>query len=142
MKTKLTAFVITAATALTLTPKSAFAGDKEWAAVGGFLGGLVVGSVIHDARPHRTTTVIVADRGGHHDGRPAGYWKDVSVRTWVPAHWETRYDYGRCVRVYVPGHYAYRTEHVWVSHGRHHGHHHDRGDHCEREVGYGYGYRR
>lgn len=146
MNTKFTALVLTAATALTLTPKSAFAGDKEWAAVGGFLGGLIVGSAINDSRhdsySHRTSTVIVNDRDDRCYDRPEGYWKDVSVRTWVPACWEVRYECGRRIRVYVPGYYAYRTERIWVSFDRHDRRGYDRDDHCDREIGYGYGHRR
>lgn len=49
-----------------------------------------------------------------------GYWKDVSVRTWVPERWVVRHDrWGRPVRYCEPGYYTYRTERVWVdSHDR------------------------
>lgn len=44
-----------------------------------------------------------------------GYWKDVSVRTWVPERWIVRPDrWGRPVRYCEPGYYTYRTERVWV----------------------------
>jgi hypothetical protein len=44
-----------------------------------------------------------------------GYWKDVSVRTWVPERWVVRPDrWGRPVRYCEPGYYTYRTERVWV----------------------------
>lgn len=131
MNTKLTAIALTAATALSFAPKPAYAGDKEWAAVGGLIGGLIIGSAISEARHHdapRTTTVIVRDNDRCDDG----YWREVQVRTWVDGCWETRYDCGRRVRIFTPGHYVYRTDRVWVSCDRH--------DH--RHVSYGYGHRR
>lgn len=145
MKTKLTALVLTAATALALTPKSAFAGDKEWAAVGGFLGGLIVGSAINDSRhdsyPDGSTTVIINDHRDHCDDRPEGYWENVTVRVWVPGCWiEERGRHGRCHRRYVEGHYEFRTDRVWVSFNRHDRRGHDR--HHDRDYGYGYGHRR
>jgi hypothetical protein len=48
-----------------------------------------------------------------------GYWKDVSVQTWVPERYVMSRDrWGRPVRVCEPGHYAYTTQRVWVD-GRH-----------------------
>ena len=53
-----------------------------------------------------------------------GYWKDVTVKTWVPERWFMSRDrWGRPVRVCEPGYYTYRTDRVWVD-GRH-----DRGHH-------------
>ncbi|MBL9216580.1 MAG: hypothetical protein JNG83_13970 [Opitutaceae bacterium] len=132
MKTKIIALALVAATAVSLTPKPALAGDKEWAAVGGFVGGLIVGSVLsdgrHDGYGDRHTTVVV------NHSRPSGYWKEVSVRVWVPGyHVEERGRHGRIYRRYIPGHYECRTDRVWVSYGR---------DHRDREIGYGYGHRR
>lgn len=44
-----------------------------------------------------------------------GYWKDVTVRTWVPERWVVRHDrWGRPTRYCEPGYYTYRTERVWV----------------------------
>ncbi|MBI2518334.1 MAG: hypothetical protein HYV95_15750 [Opitutae bacterium] len=147
MNTKLTALVLTAATALSLTPKSAFASDKEWAAVGGFLGGLIVGTAIndshHDSYPRRTTTVIVNGRGDRCDDRPEGYWKNVTVRVWVSGCWiEERGRHGNCYRRYVEGHYEFRTDRVWVSFNRHNHLDYDQYGDYDREVGYGYGHRR
>ncbi len=59
-----------------------------------------------------------------------GYWKDVTVKTWVPERWVMSRDrWGRPIRVCEPGHFAFTTNRVWVdtSHGPH---------------GYGYGYNR
>jgi len=58
-----------------------------------------------------------------------GYWKDVTVKTWVPERWVTSRDrWGHAVRVCEPGYYTYRTDRVWVD-GRHdNGHHYGRDD--------------
>jgi hypothetical protein len=147
MKIKLTALALSAA-ALSLAPKPALAGDREWAAVGGFVGGLIIGSALnehrHDAYPARHTTVVVArpappavcyapviDRC---DDRPAGYWLRVEERVWVPGYWAVSYDCGRRVRYFVPGHYECRVNRVWVSYDRR-----DHDGYCERDVSYGYG---
>src|SRR3954470_5223084 len=88
MKTKLTALALITVSALSLAPKPAVASDKGLAIVGGFLGGLIVASAINDSHydncPPPRTTVVVADRC---DDRPSGYWKEVSVRVWVPGCW-------------------------------------------------------
>lgn len=63
-----------------------------------------------------------------------GYWKDVSVKTWVPERWITTCDrWGRHVRVCEPGYFAYRTERVWVG---------GRSDHGPRGHAYGYDHNR
>lgn len=44
-----------------------------------------------------------------------GYWREVVVKTWVPERWvHSRDRWGRPVRICEAGHYAYRTERVWV----------------------------
>lgn len=59
-----------------------------------------------------------------------GYWKDVTVKTWVPERWTTSHDrWGRHVRVCEPGYFTYRTERVWVD---------GRSDHGPRGHAYGY----
>lgn len=48
--------------------------------------------------------------------RPAGYWREIVVKTWVPARWVMSHDrHGRHVRFLEPGYFAYRTDRVWVS---------------------------
>lgn len=60
-----------------------------------------------------------------------GYWKDVTVKTWVPERWVASRDrWGRPVRYCEPGYYAYRTERVWV----------DAHDSGYSGRGYAYGY--
>ena len=138
MKTKITALALITATALSLAPKPAVASDKGLALVGGFLGGLIVASAINDSRhddyyPARNTTVVVNERCN--DRGPDGYWKEVSVRFWVPGCWVVDRGYRGCdSRRYVEGHYSCRNDRVWVSN--------DRRDHRDRDVSYGYGHRR
>src|SRR5690606_12644140 len=81
MKTKLIALALAGATALSLTPKPAVAGNKEIAAIGGFIGGLIVGSVINDRHHDSRHSTVIVDH--HHDRGPSGYWKEVTVKTWV-----------------------------------------------------------
>jgi hypothetical protein len=45
----------------------------------------------------------------------SGYWKEIVVNTWVPERWvHSRDRWGRSVRLLEPGHYALRTDRVWV----------------------------
>ncbi len=65
-----------------------------------------------------------------------GYWKEVTVKTWVPERWVVVHNrWGRPERVCEPGHFVYRTDRVWVD-GRN-----DRG-HDHRDYSYGYGHGR
>ncbi len=143
MKNKLTALALITVTALSLAPKPAVANDKGLAIVGGFLGGLIVASAINDGRhdnyPNHHTTVVLSDPNERYDDRGgAGYWKDVSVRVWVPGYWvEERRHHGRSYRSYVTGRYECRMDRVWVAYDRY-----DRNDCDDREVAYGYGHRR
>ena len=146
MKTKITALALSAVTALSLMPQPAKAGDKEWALVGGLVGGLIIGSALNDSHradyPTRSTTVIVNDRNDRCADRDErcddGYWREVSVRVWVPGCWvveRARYSHGCEYRRYVGGHYEFRTDRVWVAYenrGRH-----DR--HDDRRSDYGRG---
>jgi hypothetical protein len=71
---------------------------------------------------------------------PRGYWKEVTVKTWIPERVViNRNRWGREVRVVEPGYYTYRTDRVWVDdrhdNGRHYGH--DR-----RDYSYGYDHNR
>lgn len=121
MKNQIIAFSLITATALTFAPKPAQAGDKEWAVLGGLIGGVIIGNAIsesrHSAYPPPHTTVIVNDR---RDDNRDGYWKTVSVRVWVPGYWvEERSRFGRHHRYYVDGRYEYRDDRVWVAYDRH-----------------------
>ena len=118
MKTKITALLLAAVAALALVPKQAQAGDKEIALIGGFIGGLVVGSAINNDRGYvgYDSQVVVHDYG-RYDRGPRGHWDVRTVRVWVPGFWQTRYEYDRRVQFFVPGHYEMRRERVWVAHG-------------------------
>lgn len=122
MKTKFAALLLAAVAALTLVPKPAHAGDKELAIIGGFLGGLIVGAALddHHVDSHHDTVIVHRDYGRDHSryDRSRGYWDHRTVRVWIPACWEVRYDYGRRVKIYIPGHYEVRRERVWVAYDR------------------------
>lgn len=54
---------------------------------------------------------------------PRGYWKEIVVKTWVPARWVARCDFrGREVRMWEGGYFTYVTDRVWVNFGRDHDH--------------------
>ncbi len=123
MKTIAFVSLLSAAT-LAFTPAPAKAGSDGFAALGGFIGGLVVGHAISDHRPGPPSTgVIVAHRygdrydsrydGGHHERH--GYWDSVRVKVWVPGYWTTCHERGRRISYHTPGRYERRTERVWVS---------------------------
>lgn len=118
-----------AVSALLFAPKPAAAGDKEIAAIGGFIGGLILGSHINHEHHHRPPvveapacpppSVVVYESGGVWDYRP--------TRVWIAPRWIVTYDdCHRPVRRYIAGHYETRHERVWVarrsSHNLH-GHH-------------------
>ena len=130
------------AAALVITPAPAKADSEGVAAIGGFIGGLIVGKIIDGPDHHRhhgsSVSVEVSHRSydrydrdhdryrdrGHHYGhdrhRGHGYWDTVRVKVWVPGYWGTRYEHGCRVRYHVPGRYEWRTERVWIerpSHG-------------------------
>ena len=63
------------------------------------------------------------DRGGPSYGysdrsrreAPRGYWRDVTVKTWIPERWVmTRNRWGRAVRIFEPGYFTCSTTRVWV----------------------------
>jgi len=127
MKKLLIASIVAALSGVGVAPQTAAARDGEvLAALGGFIGGVIVGSHIDDGHLHtsvsyrhvdryRGTRVVVETGRGPH----RGYWKVVSVRTWVPGHWVVRRDeYGRRIRYFERGHYEHRRERVWVAAGR------------------------
>jgi len=143
MKTKLTALALITVTALSLVPRPAQASDRGLAVLGGFIGGVIVASAINDNRHDNysdcnTTVVVNERRDTFRDCRDDGYWRVVTVRNWIPGCWIVeRSHYGRGFRRYVEGHYECRNDRVWVAYDRH-----DRRDHHEREVSYGYGHGR
>ena len=145
MKTKTTAIAFILLLALVARPTPVRAGDEALAALGGFLGGVIVGTVINDRDDHRT--IIVRGGSGRHDrydrydrhdrydrrdsyGRghqPAGRWEYRTVRKWVPGHWTIVRD--RCGdrrRVWNDGYHVRTQIRVWVSFGDRH-----RSDRCD-----------
>ena len=131
-----------AATTFALAPKPAKAGDEAAAAIGGFIGGLVIGSVLdndhdrydrYDRYDNHVGASVVIGTGNRHPYRDGGYWKTVTVRHWVPGYWtNTRDRRGHRVRVFVEGRWEFRTDRVWVSNDRY-----DRYDRRDRRYGYG-----
>jgi hypothetical protein len=130
--------VLAVMTGLAGAPQTAKAGDDEvFAAIGGFIGGVLVASASHDRhdRGHaycefdgcRDRYVIRHDHRGPHRE-----W--VTVRVWVPGRWIVRYDnYGRRERFYVKGRYEHRREYVVVDRNRGRG--------SDRDYGRDYGRR-
>lgn len=130
MKTKLAALALALVTLFALaTPKTAQANDAG-AAIGGFIGGVIVGSVIADQ--HRGPDAVVVE-AGYRDYGPRGYWRDVHTRVWVPGFWTMGRDHwGRPYRHYVEGHYELRRDRVWVSHNDYGRRRYDRYDRHDR----------
>jgi hypothetical protein len=101
------------------TAKASHNNNEAIAAIGGFIGGVIVGSAIHNdhREPERVYSppprVIVEPRYSR------GHWDTVTVRTWVEGRWFVSFDdCGRRIRSWTPGHYEFRHERVWVD-GRH-----------------------
>lgn len=130
MKKLVVASVIAALCGSPLVPSKAHAGsDEAWAAIGGFIGGVVVGTAIHDHDDHGHhghgrhwcppprcggTEIIIRGGGGYRRCAP-GHWEWVRVKVWVPGHWRWERDgCGRRIKVWVPGCHEYRRERRWV----------------------------
>lgn len=111
-------------------PNTARAGDKEEALIGGLIGGLIIGAAIADDDTHVSVGYRTGGHRGHH--RDHGYWKWVSVKTWVPGYYERSCDrHGRYRKVWISGHYTFHKKKVWVDAHRSRGNHrgHDYGNH-------------
>lgn len=127
MKTKILTVTATLATlaALASPAHASNRSDKVAAAIGGFIGGVIVGSHL-DRHDHGPAPVVVCPPEPKVvvvSGHSHGHWETVSTRVWVPARWVVTVDsYGRRVRSRVGGCYETRMERVWVEHG------HGRGD--------------
>jgi len=113
------ASLVAALTGVVGAPKTAHAdGDEVAAAIGGFIGGLIIGSNIDRDHGHRGGHVDV-DVGfevssGRHYHRH-GYWEIRTVRVWVPGRWVVSYDRcGNRHRYFERGHHEHRRERVWV----------------------------
>jgi len=121
---KTIAFVsLLSVTALAFTPAPAKAGSEGVAALGGFIGGLIVGHALSDHRagPPSTEVFVTHRHGDRYDSRydggrheRHGYWDSVRVKVWVPGYWTTCYERGRRISYHTPGRYEWRIERVWV----------------------------
>lgn len=106
------------------------AGKKEWAAVAGFVGGVLVANA---AQGHRTyhrevvyhqpvqhvvyqpaQTVVIR----HTQPAPRGYYEWRTERVWVPGCWVYEpCGYNSRRKVWQPGYYRTVQNRVWVSAG-------------------------
>lgn len=143
MKNIVIASLIAATSGLAAAPQASAKNNEGLAALGGFIGGLVVSTAIHDAnrRPdYRAPApaycpppapayapppppVCEPPREVRYSPPyappvPRGYWEEVQVKTWVSERWVMSRDrWGRPVRVFQPGYYTYTTDRRWVSCG-------------------------
>jgi hypothetical protein len=71
------------------------------------------------AAPVVTAPVGYGYNGYSYNYTPArGHWETVTTKVWVPERWVASRDrWGRPIRVLERGHFAFRTERVWVDHG-------------------------
>jgi len=147
MKTTLKMILMTT-TLLGTGSTRALADDEAWAALGGFVAGVITQAVIEDSRDHQADVRVIIRDYDHRDYRhhrdygdrrdhrcnkhcdhrdrrdhcADGYWKVEHVKIWVPGGWEVGYN--RCgdkIRTWRKGHYVVEKRRVWVAH-------HDRHD--------------
>jgi len=131
MNKLITTSLFAALATLAFAPSPARAGgDEAAAALGGFIGGVIVGSALDNdhhhhgrfedhGRAHVSTRIEVRSRS-HHSHHDHGYWSSNRVRVWVPGVWVVRYDdCGRRFRHFERGHYEHQRQRVWVRTGRH-----------------------
>ncbi len=122
------------------------ADDEAWAAVGGFIAGVITGSAIeHNHNVHTGVTIAVGNTCSiHHRSGCSicyaprrGYWTVRQVRVWVPGCWDVTINHcGDRVRVWRPGRYENHPKRVWVAYdGR-------RYDRPHRDYGRDYGHDR
>lgn len=133
MKTKIVlASFVAALSGLTLFASPAKAGTDFRSNVNL---GLPRPPVVVSGRGHDAPAYGYNNRGGEVCNEPVavaprGYWKDVTVKTWVPARWVVSHDRrGREIRSLAPGYFTYRTDRVWVAYNNH-----------DRNYGGGYSY--
>lgn len=118
MKTKATLIAsaaVIALIALIASPPSAKAGDEAIAALGGFIGDVIVGTLSSDSR-HETAVVIEAGHGSRRDGHyDRGRREHRNDRRYGKSDRNDhsygkgqQSDRGRC------GRWVYRTERRWV----------------------------
>jgi hypothetical protein len=87
--------------------------------------------IVVPARGYGYATPVPSYRDNFPSPAPRGFWKEVSVKVWVPAERVRSHDrHGHLVYSTRPGYFTYRTERVWVADagpGHHGGHSYARG---------------
>lgn len=139
MKTKLILPLVALATlaSFTVPAHASSRSDKAALAIGGFIGGVIVGSHLdkNSSRHHGHVTHVqscpppVSYGHGHGRGhtrviiqhgpsRPSGYWTNVTERVWIPRERIVSYDdCGRRTIRLVGGYYETYTRRVWIAQG-------------------------
>lgn len=121
---------------ISLFSVQARADDEAIAAIGGFVAGVITGSIIDDD-PYDRDRVRVSVHGRHgdrhyrghdrdrhwtrHHGK-RGHWEVRRIRVWVPGYWDITYN--RCgdrIKVWRRGHYQWKRDRVWVPYREHRG---------------------
>jgi len=101
------------------------AGDREWAAAAGLLGGIIIGSQ-YNSHSHHTIEYGYRTMPGSGScdtyrppREPEGHYEYRTERVWVPGCWEYEYNScGRRVSYWRPGYYKTYETRIWVSHCR------------------------
>lgn len=125
MKKILTLALIAAASTLHINAYASRDSDRAWAAVGGFVGGVITSHVLSDAcssggcRDHKYCEGRSYPNYNRHS-------RAQKIKVWVPGYWETYYDdCGRRRKVWQPGYYKWTYERR-VEHPRHERPRHER----------------
>lgn len=91
-------------------PRAVHAGDEGWAALGGFLGGVLLSQGHH--HEHRT---VIREKIYHRERVSQGHYEYQTRRIWHPGRFvHVRRDCGRVRRVWEPGYYQHEKVKVWV----------------------------
>lgn len=135
MKNILTVSVILAISAISFPAPAAQAGDDEAiAAIGGFVVGMIAGSLADDNHYsrhsyERSSRYDRHDRYDHHYSHRSSYrddrhdrssyksgrWETRRFKKWVPGYWEVSYSScGDRIKIWREGYYRWETKRVWV----------------------------
>lgn len=121
MKTLKKTILITT-TILSITTAPAMA-NELWAAVGGFVGGLVIGnannSCYNGGVSYEYSRTYSYGHRSSHICRPVGYYKWVNIKTeWIEGRWDTTCDSrGRQSRRWIEGYWITTPRQIWVEDG-------------------------
>lgn len=110
------------------SPRAHAGDDEAIAALGGFVAGIITGTIIdHDddyRRSHHRGHPSRYDGAYHGRGYTSGHgypgggghWEIRRVKVWVPGHWKViRNSCGDRIRIWKPGYHTWKQERVWVS---------------------------